>query len=133
MDKDLELVLVELKEKGYKEVKAKYIKTLKNTQVKNFYLNEKFDIIFLDPPYKTDFDIQALEIIINNNLIAKDGIVVLETNSDEKIERIEGLNINILKVRKYGRVKLVFLNWKGKHTDGNIYITWNFRGYSRKK
>ena len=71
---------------------------------------QAFDIIFLDPPYKTDYDIQAIKIIKDNKILAKDGIIVLETNSDEKIQELENIEINILKIRKYGRVKLVFLN-----------------------
>ena len=73
----------------------------------------KFDIIFLDPPYKTDFDIQAIKIILTEGLLATDGVIVVETDSDEKQKAIEDLNINIFKVRKYGRVKLIFLNRKG--------------------
>ncbi len=69
-----------------------------------------FDIVFLDPPYKTDYYIQAIETIKNQELIAKDGVIVFETDSDEKIKEIENISINILKIRKYGRVKLVFLN-----------------------
>lgn len=72
-----------------------------------------FDIIFLDPPYLTDFDIQAIEIIQRENLLTDDGVIIVETDSEEKIENIEKLDINILKIRKYGRVKLVFLNRKG--------------------
>ena len=43
--KFLEFLLEKLKEKNYEQVKAKYIRTLKNGQVQDFYLNEKFDII----------------------------------------------------------------------------------------
>lgn len=31
--------------------------------------NKKFDIIFLDPPYKTDFGIEAIKIIIENDML----------------------------------------------------------------
>ena len=72
-----------------------------------------FDIVFLDPPYATDYDIQAIEFIQNENLLSDNGIIVVETDSDEKVEKIEKMNINILKIRKYGRVKLMFLNRKG--------------------
>lgn len=70
----------------------------------------EFDIIFLDPPYKSDFDIQAVKAIKECKLLEKDGVIVIETDSDEKIKQLECLDINILKVRKYGRVKLIFLN-----------------------
>ena len=73
----------------------------------------KFDIIFLDPPYSSDYDIQAIDIINNNDILAKDGIIIVETDSDEKIEAINKLSFNILKIRKYGRIRLVFLNRKG--------------------
>lgn len=76
----------------------------------NTLSGRSFDIIFLDPPYKTDYDIQAIEIIKEKKLLAKDGIIVLETDSDQKINKLNNLNINILKSRKYGRIKLVFLN-----------------------
>lgn len=75
--------------------------------------NKMFDIIFLDAPYASDYDMQALDIIEKKDILAKDGIIILETDSDKKIEDLNKLSFNILKIRKYGRVKLVFLNRKG--------------------
>ena len=76
-------------------------------------LDEQFDIIFLDPPYKTNFAIDATKMIVDLNLISKEGIIVIET--DEKLEnKISEINdINLYDIRKYGRVKLMFLNRKG--------------------
>lgn len=74
------------------------------------YKNIKFDIVFLDPPYKTDFAKKAVEIIIKNNLLKEDGIIIIETDTKETVlQNIENLNINIFDQRKYGRVKLLFL------------------------
>ncbi len=39
---------------------------------------EKFDVIFLDPPYNKNFIEPVLEGIVKNNLLNEDGIVVLE-------------------------------------------------------
>ncbi len=72
-----------------------------------------FDIIFLDPPYATDFDIKAINYIITENLLSENGIIIVETDSEDKIKQIEQIKINILKIKKYGRVRLVFLNRKG--------------------
>ena len=70
----------------------------------------KFDVIFLDPPYKTDFAEKATEIIINNNLLNKDGIIIIETDVKEKvIENLKNTPITIYDERKYGRVTLLFL------------------------
>jgi len=71
---------------------------------------EEFDIIFLDPPYKTSYDLIAIENIIEKNLLTQDGIIIVETDEEEKIEKIKQIkNITVQDVRKYGRVKLVFL------------------------
>lgn len=74
--------------------------------------DKKFDIIFLDPPYKTDFGIYAIEIIMKNNMLEEEGIVVFET--DRESEYIDSIKeyANVLNVRKYGRVKLVFVGRK---------------------
>ena len=74
--------------------------------------DKKFDIIFLDPPYKTDFGIDAIEIIMKNNMLEEEGIVVFET--DRENEYIDSIKeyANVLNVRKYGRVKLVFVGRK---------------------
>ena len=77
--------------------------------------NEKFDIIFLDPPYESQFDIQALKIIIENDMLSREGIIVLETdNEKEKKENLDKLDINVYDLRSYGRVSLFFLNRKEK-------------------
>ena len=45
--------------------------------LKKFYAEDKkFDIIFLDPPYTTDFGQKVLDYISDNDLLNIDGIVV---------------------------------------------------------
>ncbi len=72
-----------------------------------------FDIVFLDPPYATDYDIYAIKWMLQEKLLRDNGIIIVETDSDEKIKKISELEINILKIKKYGRIRLVFLNRKG--------------------
>ncbi len=87
-----------------------YIKCLEILKSKNM----KFDLIFLDPPYKTDFATDALKRILELDLLAQNGIVIIETDEEERnIEEIKEININIDKIKKYGRVKLMFLSRKG--------------------
>lgn len=77
--------------------------------------NEKFDIIFIDPPYKLNIAVDSLKRILEYNLHAKDGIIIVETDEEERdlkqIEKIE--KIEVIDVRKYGRVKLIFLHERG--------------------
>ena len=70
----------------------------------------KFDIIFLDPPYETNFAEKSVEIIVGNNLLNKGGIIIIETDTKEKIiDSLSNINIKIYDERKYGRVSLIFL------------------------
>ena len=70
-----------------------------------------FDIIFLDPPYKTNFGVEAIEIIMEKNLLKKNGLIIFETDRDECIDSSQKF-AKVIDLRKYGRVKLVFLNRK---------------------
>ena len=72
--------------------------------------NKKFDIIFIDPPYKTNLIIDSLQKIIISNLLAEDGIIVVETddiNKEKEILEIE--KVEICDKRKYGSVWLIFI------------------------
>ena len=76
--------------------------------------NKQFDIIFLDPPYNTNYDIKAIEKILEYNLLKQNGDIIVETNKEEKINMLKNIdNINISDLRKYGGVTLMFLNRKG--------------------
>lgn len=95
-----------LQEKA-KIVKNDYIKTLNS-------LNQKFNLIFIDPPYAEDIAVNAIKHIIELELLAEDGIIILETDEEEReLENLKKINVNVYDLRKYGRVKLIFLNRKG--------------------
>ena len=73
----------------------------------------QFDIIFLDPPYETNYLEKAINKILEANLLSQDGIIVAETDNQNKVEDIEKLDITVKDIRKYGRVILIFLKRKG--------------------
>ncbi len=67
----------------------------------------KFDVIFMDPPYYKNMFIDALEKIDNADLLEEEGIIVIEHDSKENLpEKIERLEKN--KVKKYGNTTLTF-------------------------
>ena len=64
-----------------------------------------FDLIFIDPPYKSDFGLDALKIIGERKLILTGGVAVYER--DRKFEgEIAGLRL--YDERKYGKTYLSF-------------------------
>ena len=73
--------------------------------------NEKFDIIFIDPPYKEDIAVDSIIDIIHESRLKENGIMIIETDERERdlreINKIE--NIKIIDQRKYGRARLIFI------------------------
>lgn len=77
--------------------------------------NEKFDIIYIDPPYNTDFIAQSLIKILELNIIKEKGKIILETDDEQRIlKEIENIDVGIIDKRKYGRATIIFLNRKPK-------------------
>lgn len=75
--------------------------------------NEKFDIIYLDPPYKTNFIKEAIEYILYYNCVSKDALIIVETDEEERImKEIINLQIEIIDKRKYGRAHIIFMQKK---------------------
>lgn len=73
-------------------------------------LQEKFDIIFLDPPYAAGLIEPALQRIKENNLLIEDGIIIIEHTSDLNLAKtIEELGFNLIKVKKYGDTSITLI------------------------
>lgn len=101
-------------EKTHMEKKVELYETGFNTLLET-KIKEKLDIIFMDPPYQTDYAYQAVKIIMKNKLIDEDSILIIETDQEERIEEeLEKLEVEIIDKRKYGRVHLIFLRQKRK-------------------
>ena len=70
-------------------------------------INEKFELIFLDPPYK-DININKLLInILKENILNTNGIVILHRHKNAN--DIIPLNYTVVEEKKYGISKILFL------------------------
>lgn len=73
--------------------------------------NLQFDIIYIDPPYQYDIAVSSIKEILSLNLLEDEGIIIIETDDEKReLQELEKLNVEIYDIRKYGRVKLIFLN-----------------------
>jgi len=71
----------------------------------------KFDIVFLDPPYRTDFASKAAQKIVQDELLNQEGIIIVETDCKDAVKaQINELGcLEIYDERKYGRANLIFM------------------------
>lgn len=80
---------------------------------------EKYDLILIDPPYKTSFAKEAIERILENNRLKENGLIVIETDELERVQeelekdKLISEFLEIVQIRKYGRVKLMLMERKG--------------------
>ena len=67
---------------------------------------EKFDIIFLDPPFAESKYINDLKIIKNSNMCLEKHLIIIhrEQKTDEDLKYI----LDVMTVKRYGRSKIIF-------------------------
>ena len=70
---------------------------------------KKFDLIFLDPPYKDKNLKNILTNIYNKEILNKDGILVIHRHKKEQDEFPDFLSI--IEEKKYGISKILFLSF----------------------
>ena len=66
--------------------------------------NIRFDLVFLDPPYKDDYIDYSIEYLLNNNLLNNNAIIVSEFENNIKMDYEE---LKIKKEKKFGYKKIV--------------------------
>jgi 16S rRNA (guanine966-N2)-methyltransferase len=108
---------------NYKEVLTILKKNINNMNQQNFsqviekdifsentlkLLHNKFDIIFMDPPYKEKKVLDILNIIIKLNLLKENGVIIIHRHKKEQDIFPEKFKIIIKK--NYGISKIIFGN-----------------------
>jgi len=69
-------------------------------------LNQKFDIIFLDPPYKDKNLLIVLNKIIESKILSNNGIIIIHRHKKELDDFPK--NLKIIEIKKYGISKIIF-------------------------
>ena len=91
-------------------IQKDYKKCLQMLKEKNI----SFDIIYIDPPYRADIAVDAVQRILSLDLLNEEGIIIIETDDEKREEsKLQEIKLNMYDLRKYGRVSLIFLNRKG--------------------
>lgn len=89
--------------KNAEVINMDYLKALNYLKEKNI----KLDLIFLDPPYNTNYIEKSIELITKNNLLKDNGLIICESDSLDKI--VYNDVYKIIKDKKYGDKWVVIL------------------------
>ena len=73
----------------------------------NTLANKKIDLIFLDPPYQTDYIKRCLQLIEQNHILNHGGLVICESDDLSKV--IYSDQFTLVKCKKYGNKGVVIL------------------------
>ncbi len=71
------------------------------------FTTKKFNIIFLDPPFKDDKINKILNLILDKNVLEDNGLIIIHRHIKDKVKLIDKLEI--IEEKKYGISKIYFL------------------------
>lgn len=104
---DIDTALVERNFRGidgdYDILQCDYLAAIKILAAKG----QRFNLIFCDPPYRTDMAAKAVDAILKNDLLTDGGVIVVECD-EGSIPKFSQEAI-ITDERKYGKTKLFFV------------------------
>ena len=103
--KILKINITNLKCHQKTQIITKNIFNIKNL---NQFHKKKFEIIFLDPPYKEKKLTNLLDDILSLKLLKNNGIIIIHRHKKE--EEIYPKKFKILKIKTYGISKIIFGN-----------------------
>jgi len=109
------------------EVKAKHVNIIKENLEKSNLANnasviqndvfkylkncrKKYDLIFMDPPYKKSMTKKTIDMIIENKIIKENGLIISERSAEEK--ELYFNELKIVKNRKYGNSLVTIYSFK---------------------
>lgn len=87
-----------------------------DANLRRFKDKEKFDLIFVDPPYNTDYICRSINLIDELGLLKRGGLIVTKIATSES-KFIESKNINLTDYRKYGNTTVCFYKYKETYNE----------------
>lgn len=72
-------------------------------------LGQPFDMIFMDPPYRIDFERRILSYLPDSGLVQPGTLLIVETALDTDISYMEGLGFRQERIKEYKTNRHVFL------------------------
>ncbi len=74
--------------------------------------NEKFDIVFADPPYEKDLIAKAVQYCLESGLMADEGLMILQHSIREPLDQLAKNNsYKLVQERRYGDSLISFMRY----------------------
>lgn len=72
-------------------------------------LGQAFDIIFLDPPYRKDYEVKVIPFLLESSLVEEGTLLVAETSLDTDVSYMEAFPCQVERIKDYKTNRHVFL------------------------
>ena len=69
----------------------------------------KYDFIFLDPPFASDYGQTSLELIVKYDLLNSDGLIIYEHATGKGFKFPS--NLQVVDSKKYSQISVTYLRW----------------------
>ncbi len=108
---DIDKKAIEVINKNAEKLRVEEKSTILNKSFADFLstTNEKFGLIFLDPPYSKGLHNEAIEFISKSDCLEDDGLIVMEISSDDDCDNLEKLGFEIYKQKEFSRTTLYYI------------------------
>lgn len=74
------------------------------------FINDKFDYIFIDPPYDKDIEKNVLEYLSKSSLITEDSVIIVESSIATDFSYVHDFGFRVNREKKYKTNKHVFIS-----------------------
>ena len=71
--------------------------------------NKYFDIVFMDPPYEQELELQTLEALAESGIIDEDSVIIVETSIRTNPEDYNMYGFNVTRIKRYKTNQHIFL------------------------
>ena len=76
-------------------------------QIVELIKSGKFDYIFIDPPFESQFGNTAIGLIDQYNLLSEDGVIIYEHSINTVVDNFK--NLQVVDEKKYGTILVTYL------------------------
>ena len=82
------------------------------TALRSLESKEKFDVIFMDPPYGKLLEKQVLEYLKDSDIVTEDTLIIVEASLETDFSYLEDFGFETRKIKKYKTNVHIFLQKK---------------------